>query len=81
LMAGILVQVPIGMVLFSQVLERTWLRRATFLAVPITAAGMMLALPTDKDDVLHLVIELLAMLVILWVVWRWPDDHATPART
>lgn len=80
LMAGILVQVPIGMVLLSNVLTRKWLRRATFLAVPITAAGMMLAPPTDMDDVLHLVIELLAMLVILSVAWRWPDDEAVPAR-
>lgn len=81
LMAGILVQVPIGMVLISQVLNRTWLRRATFLAVPITTAGMMLAPPTDVDDVLHLVIELLAMLVILWVAWRWPANLSKEVRT
>lgn len=80
LMAGILVQVPIGMVLLSNVLTRKWLRRVTFFAVPITAAGMMLAPPTDMDDVLHLVIELLAMLVIMSVAWRWPDDEAVPAR-
>jgi hypothetical protein len=80
LMAGILVQVPIGMVLLSHVLERAWLRRATFLAVPITAAGTMLVPPTDMDDVLHLVIELFAMLAILMIAWRWPADHATAAR-
>jgi hypothetical protein len=75
LMAGILVQVPIGMVLLSHVLARPWLRRATFIAVPVTAAGMMLAPPTDMDDGLHLVIEMLAMMVILFVAWRWPDER------
>lgn len=71
LMAGILIQVPVGMVLLSHLLKRQWLRPATFLAVPITASGMLLAPPTDMDDVLHLVIELLAMLAILWTTWHW----------
>jgi MFS family permease len=80
LMAGVLVQVPIGMVLLSHLLTREWLRRATFVAVPVTAAGMMMAPPTDKDDVLHLIIELAAMTVILWVAWRWPAGQPVAGR-
>jgi len=77
LMAGILVQLPIGMVL----LTREWLRPATFLAVTVTAAGMLLAPPTDMHDVLHLVIEPLAVLAILRVAWRWPAEHLRHVET
>ncbi|PWJ11765.1 hypothetical protein [Jannaschia seohaensis] len=80
LMAGILVQGPIAMVLLSHVLTRIWLPRATFIAVPIPAAGMMLAPPADMNTVLHLVIERIAMLVLLLVAWHWPANAPMPAR-
>lgn len=79
LLGGIMVQVPIGMVLFSLLLTRRIGRPITFVAVLVTASGLLSAAPTDMDDMLHLVIELAAMAAIAWTAWTWPKrDMAHP---
>lgn len=74
LLGGVMIQVPVGMVLFSLLFTRRIGRPVTFVAVLITGGGLLSAAPTDMDDVFHLVIELAAMTAILWTTWQWTDD-------
>ena len=79
LLGGVLAEVPIAMVLISLLLTRRICRPATFVAVVITTATLVSSAPTDLDDVFHLVIELAAMVAILWTVWKWPDRDESAA--
>jgi len=72
LLGGFLAEVPIAMVLFSLLLTRRIGRPVTFIAAFITTATFLSSAPSDMDDVFHLVIELAAMVVILWTAWTWP---------
>ncbi len=71
LVGGLLSLVPISMVLFSLLLERRWLRPATFAAAFIQTATMLSAAPGDLDDSLHLVVGFFAMASIVWTAWAW----------
>ena len=82
LLGGILVQVPIGMVLFSLLLDRRIGRPVTLVAALITAATLVSVPPSDMDDVFHLGVELAAIAAILWTAWTWPrHDDARSWRT
>ena len=77
LLGGFLVEVPIAMVLFSLLLTRRTGRPVTFAAAFITTATLLFTAPSDMDDVFHLVVELAAMVAILWTAWKWPErGHA-----
>lgn len=79
LLGGFLVQVPIAMVLFSLLLTRRIGRPVTFLAVMVTAGTLLSSAPTDMDDTFHLVIEIVALIAILWTAWTWPEhEHTAP---
>ena len=77
LLGGVLVQVPIAMVLFSLLLTRRGGRPVTILAAIITTGTLLSSAPTDFDDTFHLVIELAAVVAVLWTAWMWTDqEHA-----
>ena len=73
LLGGFLAEVPIAMVLFSLLLTRRIGRPVTFVAAFITTATLLSSAPSDMDDAFHLIIELAAMVAILWTAWTWPD--------
>jgi hypothetical protein len=79
LLGGLIIQVPIGMTLFSHLLTRRISRPVTVVAVLITAAGLLSNAPSDMDDVLHLTVELVAFAAILWTVWTWPASACATA--
>ena len=79
LLGGVLAEVPISMVLISLLVVRRICRPVTFVAVAITTATLVSSAPTDLDDAFHLVIELAAMVAILWTVWNWPDRDESAA--
>lgn len=79
LLGGFLIQIPIAMVLFSLLLTRRIGRPVTFLAVIVTTATLLSSPPTDIDDTFHLVVEIVALMVILWTAWMWPEhEHTAP---
>lgn len=80
LLGGFLVEVPIAMVLLSLVLTRRIGRPLTFVAAFIATATLLFTMPSDMDDVFHLIIELTAMMVILWKAWTWPEPEPAAAR-
>lgn len=79
LLGGFLAEVPIAMVLFSLLLNRRFGRPVTFVAAFITAATLVSSAPSDMDDVFHLVIELAAMVAIVWTAWKWPKREIAQA--
>lgn len=74
LLGGVLVQIPIAMVLFSLLLTRRIGRPVTIGAAIITTGTLLSTAPTDLDDTFHLIIELVAMVAILWTAWTWTDE-------
>nr|WP_282127772.1 DUF6326 family protein [Roseobacter litoralis] len=79
LLGGFLVQVPIAMVLSSLPLPRRVGRPVTFLAAIVTTGTLLSSPPTDMDDTFPFVIELAAIVGILWTAWTWPKhEHAVP---
>ena len=81
LFGGVLVEIPIAMVLFSVLLTRRITRPMTFVAALLTTATLLATKPSDMDDVFFLVIELAAMLAIVWTAWKWQasDQKASSA--
>ncbi|MEQ9586771.1 MAG: DUF6326 family protein [Parvibaculaceae bacterium] len=77
LIVGFVIEIPIAMVLFSLLLTRRILRPVTFVAVIITAVGLVSSAPSDKDDIFFLVIELAVIAGIVWTVWTWRGPAAS----
>jgi hypothetical protein len=75
LLGGFLVQIPIAMVLFSLLLTRRIGRPLTIVAAIITTGTLLSSAPTDMDDTFHLVLELAAVVAILWTAWTWPEHN------
>ena len=80
LLGGVLVQIPITMVLFSLLLTRRIGRPVTILAAIITTGTLLSSAPADLDDTFHLVIELAALVAILWTAWTWTDQERAAAQ-
>ena len=73
-LVGFVIEIPIAMVLFSLLLSRRILRPLTIVATLVITVGMVSVPPTDLDDVFFLTIQLLAMIAIVWTVWRWSQE-------
>ena len=73
-LVGFVIEIPIAMVLFSLLLSRRILRPLTIVAALVITVGMVSVPPTDLDDVFFLTIQLLAMIAIVWTVWRWSQE-------
>lgn len=79
LLGGFLVEVPIAMVLFSLLLNRRIGRPVTIAAAILTTGTLLSTAPTDLDDTFHLIIELAAILTILWTAWTWAKSDPIAA--
>ncbi len=71
---AIVAQVPIFMVLLSRVLKRKTNRWANIGASIFQIAIIISALPRVPADMLHAVIEIVALLSIIWIAWNWPKQ-------
>lgn len=72
LAAGLLLQIPIGMVVLSRVLPLRTNRWANIMAGVVVGAFVIGAGTNDLDDILFVAIEILALLLIIGLAWRWP---------
>ena len=75
-LGGVLALVPISMVLLSHILSRRIIRPLTGVAAIITGGTLLSATPSDPDDILHLVVELIAIIAIVWIAWAWRSDQS-----
>lgn len=71
LLGGVMVEIPILMVLLSRVLTQRVNRWANLLLASITTVIMLQNGVNDLDDVFFVTVEVIALLAIVWVAWRW----------
>ena len=71
LFGGFVAEVPISMVLLSRFLPYGANRWTNIIAAVITLAFEINNGTTDLDDTFHMVIEMAALLFIIWSAWRW----------
>ena len=80
LLGGVLAVVPIAMVLFSPAAgPRSLPTGHSRCGRHHGGDTRFLRADPDLDDAFHLVIELAAMVAILWTAWKWPVRGEAPA--
>lgn len=73
--AAIFLQIPIGMIFLTQVLNVKLNRWANLIAATLTIVMIISNnLAPDLDDVFFVVVECSALLLVVWYAWRWPND-------
>ena len=72
LLGGVMFEIPILMVLLSQILPYKISRRANIGAGALTIMIEVYSnLNPDLDNVFFLAIKILALLSVIWVAWKW----------
>ena len=79
LIGGFVVEIPIAMVLFSLLLSRKIGHPITFIATLMITATLLFTPPSDLDDMFFLIVELAAILAILWTAWTWSEHSPVHA--
>ena len=76
LIAGIILQIPLLMVVLSRTLPYRLNRIANIVAPVITIGFTVTNPPRDMDDVWFLIVEMIALLVVVFIAWTWrkPDE-------
>jgi len=73
LLGGVMFEIPILMVLLSQILPYKSNRLANIGAGLLTILIEVYSnLNPDLDNIFFLVIKILALLSVIWVAWKWP---------
>lgn len=75
LLGGIMVEIPIAMVLMSRVLAYGVNRLANIIAGTLAMVLIILAGPTDLDDIFFAAIEIVALAGVVWLAWKWPNPE------
>lgn len=73
LVAGILLEIPIAMVILSRVLRYRFNRLANIIAAVLTIAFIISNRPNDLDDIWFLTVGVVALSLIIWYAWKWPQ--------
>ena len=73
LIAGILLEIAIGMVLLSRILNYRFNRWANILAAGFTILFMFANGVNDLDDIWFLSMSLIALTAVIWLAWKWVD--------
>ncbi len=76
LLGGFVAEVPISMVLLSRLLPYSSNRWANIIAAMTTLAFEINNGTTDLDDTFHMVIEMAALLFIIWSAWQWRNPSS-----
>lgn len=76
LVAGILLEIPIAMVILSRVLRYRFNRLANIIAAVLTIAFIISNRPNDLDDIWFLTVGVVALSLIIWYAWKWPQVEA-----
>ena len=78
--AAVMAEIPILMVLLARIMEPTVNRWANLVAIPLTAAFIIVGGSTSPHYLFLAAIELVCLALILRHVWRWPVD-TSPAMS
>ena len=69
---ALIVEVPIAMVLLSRILKSRVNRWVNIIASIITIAVTLSSIPKVPADIFFDVIEVMALLSIIFLAWKWP---------
>ena len=79
LIAGILLEISIGMVLLSRVLTYRLNRWANIIAGALTMGFILFNISTpDLDDIFFAAVEVVGLSLIIWLAWKWPTPEHSP---
>ena len=79
LIAGILLEISIGMVLLSRVLAYRPNRWANIMAGALSMGFILFNISTpDLDDIFFAAVEVMGLLLIIWLAWKWPNPELSP---
>ncbi|MEL7069595.1 MAG: DUF6326 family protein [Cyanobacteria bacterium J06581_3] len=76
LLGGVMIEVPIAMVLLSRLLPYQANRWANIIVAVLYGALIIFFGTTDLDDTFHMVMEITALLFIIWLAWRWRNPSS-----
>lgn len=75
LAAAIVLQIPIGMIFLTQILNANVSRWANVIGAIIMIVGIAVNnLTPDLDDLFFYTIACAALFAIIWYAWRWSAD-------
>lgn len=75
LVGALIVNIPIGMLLVTLLLNRKLSRKLNIIAASLMPLILLSSLPTDMDDVFHLSVELIALVAIIMSSLKWKHDQ------
>ena len=78
LLGAMVLEIPIAMALLSRVLKYRVNRWANIIAGAITIAIVISNGSTDLDNIFFTTIGVVAMSLIVWYAWRWPNPELSP---
>jgi hypothetical protein len=81
LLGAIVVEIPIAMVLLSRVLTYRVNRWANIITGILTIAIILANGVRDLDDMFFATIEVVALALIIWYAWKWPNPTAFQETT
>ena len=76
LLGGIGMEILIAMVILSRVLPYRVNRWANIIVGPISIPLVLSSGIHDLDDMFFFGIEIVALLLIAWLAWKWPKQEA-----
>ena len=72
LVAGMLLEIPIGMIFLSRILPPKFNRWANLIAAIILLVSFLIFGPIDLDDYFFLLMQIIGLGLIMWYAWTWP---------
>jgi hypothetical protein len=78
LIGGIMAEIPIAMVLLSRVLTYRVNRWANIIAGILTIVIVLANGVRDLDDMFFATIVAVALALIIWYAWKWPNPELSP---
>jgi hypothetical protein len=73
LIPAVMIEIPIAMIFLSKILKYKENRTANFIAVAITIFFVVGMGSTTVVYYFFAAIEVMAMLLIAWYAWKWPE--------
>ena len=76
LMGAFILEIPIAMVFLSRVLKYEVNRWANIIVSLLTISLVISNGERDLDDLFFAIVEIAALLFIIWSAWKWQEQEA-----
>jgi len=76
LLSGIMIEIPIIMIFLTLLLNVKLNRKTNIIIAPIMLVSILaFNLSPDLDDLFFMLMEVAALLSIIWIAWKWPVEE------